>query len=99
VETPADLGGRPAYELELLVVGRRRLPALDALGGEHVHPLATEARRRPERRQLAPLSPGQAALLLQLSLGSLERLLAQLGGSGRKLEQVFPRRLAQLANE
>src|SRR4051794_24596553 len=63
MEPLSDLGDRPADELELLVVGRSRFPTLGALDGEHVHPFATEAGRRPERRQLAPLAAGQAALL------------------------------------
>src|SRR5262249_44854424 len=87
VQTLSDRAARPADELQLLVGGRRWLPSLDALGGEQMHAFAADPRRCPERRELTPAATGQAALLLQLAPGGLERLLALLGGPGRKLEQ------------
>src|SRR5690348_17262747 len=62
MEMLSDLRDRPANELELFVCGRRRQPMFDALGHEQMHPLPTEARRCPERRELTPLAAGQAAL-------------------------------------
>ncbi len=75
------------------------LPGVDALGEEEVHALAAEAGRRPERRELLPLAAGQAALLAQLPLRRLERLLARLACPRGQLDQPLARRLAQLANE
>src|SRR5207244_8527642 len=61
----AELRDRNCDQLDLLVRLLPRLAGLDALREEQVHPLATEARRRVERRQLAPLAAGLAGLLLE----------------------------------
>src|SRR5262245_26496539 len=76
------------------------LLALVQVGGEEeVHQLATEPRRRPERRAARPRPSAQAGLLGELALRGLERLLALVQRAGRQLEQLLPRRLAQLADE
>src|SRR5579884_170247 len=98
-EPRTDLLDGPAFELELLVGGGRGLAALDSLDHEQVHPLPAEPRRRPERRQLAPIAAGQPTLLLQLAPRGRQWLLPRLGRSRRQFQQPPPRRLAQLPNE
>src|SRR5262245_43276293 len=75
------------------------LPLVQVSCEEEVHQLATEPRRRPEPRAARPRPSAQAGLLGELAPRGLERLLALLQRAGRQLEQLLPRRLAQLADE
>src|SRR5581483_3840068 len=95
----AELGDRPAHDLDVLVLLRLRLAGVDVLGEEQVHLLAAEARRRPEGRELRPRPAAQAALLAQLALRTRERLLPVLADARRQLEQRLARGLAELRDE
>src|SRR5881628_1490349 len=91
-----EVGDGDAHELDRLVLFALGLALVDVLGDEDVHHLPAEAGRRPEARALAPAAAAQAGLLAQLTLRALERVLIGLERSRRKLEQLLPRRLAQL---
>src|SRR5205085_5676586 len=87
-ETPLDLVDSPLHDLDMLVVVGIGSARFDALCEKQVHVLAAEARRRPERAELAPGAPGQPALLLQLPLRGRERLFALFARAGGKLDEL-----------
>src|SRR5207249_3536905 len=99
VEPGLDLVDRPADDLDLLVGIGRRISGFEVLGDEERHPLAAEARRRVEGRELAPAAARQSRLLGQLPPCALQRLLPGFERPGRKLDELPPGRLARLPYE
>src|SRR5579872_2129162 len=98
-EAVGDVGDRDALERDLFVGLGLRLALVDVGRKEDVHLLAHEAGRSPQHRTAAPVAAAEAGFLLQLALRTRERGLTRFERTGWELEQLAPRRLAQLAPE